>query len=267
MSNIISGTPKETLSASDLSNEAGGYCGTKLPMGWGVLALGSFALIRRRRHGLAVLTLGLMMTSSLDANASALFTSEDAPVLRQSMDLRYGPINFESDAINSVFTVNSHQMLYADLGWSVWNIFEATAGVGFFQEMGWLLSEDGEQSSEHDMLTIYPLSLSGTFRFDILKEQFLVPFGSYGVDYWVFKENWATNSGEAKVNGGKNGTHYAYGVQILLDKLDPASASKLEVRTKIRDTYLSVERRQLSFDTDGLDFTSESTTVGLRFHY
>lgn len=267
MSNIVSGIPKETLSASELSNESGGFCGTNLPLGWATLTLGAIALVGRRRQvfGLALLLgVGSMSTS---VEASALFTSEDEKVLRSSYEMRYGPINFESNAINSVFTVTSNQMLYSDIGWSAWNIIEVQGGAGFFQEMGWLLSEDGQTSSEHDMLTIVPFSLSGTARLDILKEQFLVPFGSYGLDYWVFKENWATSSGEQKVTGGKKGSHVAFGAQILLDKMDPGSASKLSVRTGITDTFLSIERRILTFEDTGLDFSSDSTTVGLRFHY
>ena len=266
MSNIVSAIPKETLSASELTGEEGGYCGSNLPMGWGLLSLASLAIVRRRRMwgGAALLLCGI---TPMNAEASALFTSEKEPVLRQSFDIRYGPIAFESQAINEVFTVNDHQILFADLGWSVYNILEVTAGAGFLQEMGWLLSEDGQRSTEHDMLTVYPLSFSGTFRLDVLKEQFVVPFGSYGFDYWMFKENWATGSGEEQVTGAKQGSHSAYGIHLLLDKLDPGSASKLEVRTGIRDSYLSIERRTIGFETDGLNFSSETTTVGLRFHY
>ena len=66
------------------------------------------------------------------------------------------------------------------------------------------------------MLTILPLNLSGTARLDFWEGQFLVPYASGGIDYWIWKENWVENDAEVSVTGAKLGYHYAFGGQLLL---------------------------------------------------
>jgi len=51
MSAVQSVTPKDTLSASQLAGETGGFCGVVTQMEWWTIGLGTFLIVRRRRVG------------------------------------------------------------------------------------------------------------------------------------------------------------------------------------------------------------------------
>ena len=91
------------------------------------------------------------------------------------------------------------------------------------------------------------------------------------MDYWLWKETWGgeattidtstdtttdstettltTSTSEQKtLNGGKIGSHYRFGVEILLDKFDRVGESKLYNNFRIEDTYLVVEQRFLMWE-------------------
>ena len=99
--------------------------------------------------------------------------SNTPSMLRGQSSIHYGTIDFASEIINTVFTESGHQVLFLDTGVSYKNILELSVGAGFIQEMGWLLSEDGSVSDEHDMLTVLPLNATTTLRLDFLEEQLL----------------------------------------------------------------------------------------------
>ncbi|MDP6934499.1 MAG: hypothetical protein QGG40_16355, partial [Myxococcota bacterium] len=143
-------------------------------------------------------------------------------------------------------------------------------GLGFYQEMGWLLGEDGAESSEHDMLTALPLTFGATIRLDLLDEQVVVPTASIGGDYWLWRENWYLNAdveGDSAISGGKTGWHFGLGAQLLLDRFEPARASALEAGTGIDDTYAIVEWRRQDVGKDGLSFSGDAVSFGLKFTY
>ena len=269
LSNVIEITPRQTQSASGLAGETGGFCGMNSKSNaLGLLLSIGFLGLRRRSVGLALVALFVpgIANATTQLNDSSL-AEEKVKNIVQHTDVRYGTLSFASEAINNVFTVSNHQALYIDTGMSFRHMLDISAGAGFIQEMGWLLGTDGTPSDEHDMLTILPLNVSATARLDFWDQQMLVPFASAGLDYWIWRENWVENEEEVSVSGGKMGYHYAFGGQILLDRLDESAASKLELKYGIEDTYLSVEYRQQEFEDDGLSFNSSSTTFGIRFHY
>jgi hypothetical protein len=283
MSNVISATPRRTISASELAGEEGGHC-SSVP-GGGLLALsisGLLVTLRRRRAG-AGIALSLLFCPGL-GHAANSFSEYHGDREGGMFEIRYGPLDFDSEVINTVFSETGNQALFVDTGISMWRVLDVYVGMGFIQEMGWLPSvegvevdEDGNDvyvtgdlSGEHDMLTILPLSFNAAIRGDLWEGQVAVPSASFGKDYWIWRENWAENAsvgGETKVSGGKEGLHYAYGLQILLDRFDAAAASRLETRFGIEDTYIVIEKRMQSIGSDGLIFDGESTTFGLRFQH
>ena len=213
--------------------------------------------------------------SALLPDALVGFRGKDnkSTVFRGQTALHYGTIDFASEVINTVFTASGHQVLYVDTGVSFKNILEISAGAGFIQEMGWLLSEDGSVSDEHDMLTVLPLNAATTLRLDFFDEQLLVPYVSAGLDYWVWRENWTSPAADGtsvaeEVIGAKVGNHWSVGGQFLLDSFDPSGASRTALKTGIQDSYLQIEyRNQAVGDRDGISFDSSSWSAGLRFNY
>ena len=182
-------------------------------------------------------------------------------------DVRYGPITMQSEVLNAVFTGSNHQVLYAETGGALYNILGISVGAGLIRENGFLLGADGTASTQEDRLSVIPLQASGIFRLDVFNDQILVPFATGGIDYWVWQEKWTNGTVEEQVSGGKLGYHYSFGGQILLDRFDEASASLLEVKRGVEDTYLSIEYRVQEFEGEGLSFNSDSVTFGIRFQY
>ena len=208
------------------------------------------------------------------------------------MEIRYGILNYDDDTLNRFFNQGENQVLLVDAGTSIYRFFDVGIGFGRSKSQGYLLSADGSVSSEVDELRVLPMSVHGTARAHLWQEQLIIPFGGYGMDYWLWKETWGgevstidtstdtttdstetditTSTSEQKtLNGGKIGSHYRFGVEILLDKFDRVGESKLYNNFRIEDTYLVVEQRffDVGEEGEGFVFDGKATTFGFRFHY
>lgn len=206
------------------------------------------------------------------------------------MEVRYGLLNYDSEILTDIFGDNGQQLFLMDVGTSMFRIFDVGVGFGRSKAQGYLLAADGSVSSEIDELRVLPLSGYITGRAHLWHEQLLIPFAGYGMDYWLWKETWGgedttdtssdTSSSDTTeidtstviseqktLNGGKKGTHYRFGVEILLDKFDRVGESKLYNNFRIEDTYLVIEHRVYDVGESGFVFDGTATTFGFRFHY
>ena len=104
--------------------------------------------------------------------------------------IRYGILNYDDDILNSVFDQGENQLLLIDAGTSIYRFFDVGIGFGRSKSQGFLLSADGSVSSEVDELRVLPMSAHVTARAHLWQEQLIVPFGGYGMDYWLWKETW-----------------------------------------------------------------------------
>lgn len=265
MSDVLSGTPLATYSASQLSGDPGGFsCATGGARPLGLLALGIGALLagRRRSAGLVVLAgLGLSLPARAD---------EDEPKPHMNVVLKGGPVTLADPHVRDIFG-KVNKSFGVEYG-ATTRLVELDAGIGFYQELGFLPTETGEASVEHDMLTLVPLTLSGTLRLDFFHEQVLVPFGRIGGDYVMWRENWYVYEGsteESARKGAKLGWHWAAGGMILLDGLDEKASSRLEATAGIDDTYLVVEyrRTQLPKGENVLLLSAEQLNFGVKFDF
>ena len=270
MSAIFPVIPQETFSAAELSGETGGFCGISTQAG--ILSLGVAMILVGLRRKEALLGLALLVFPQIgEATTQVAATAVDEKIedFRQFSDVRYGPISFTHDAINYVFTDSNHQILYFDTGYTYRDIIGVSLGLGLVREKGFLVDSTGAASSTEDILSVIPLNVSAIARADFFDEQILVPYASAGYDHWLWREKWgdADAGTDGSLAGDKQGWHYALGGQILLDPFDKVSASLMEAKRGIRDTYLSVEYRNQTFDQDGIDFDSDSYTIGFCFTY
>lgn len=262
MSNVVSATPQETFSVSELAGEEGGCStagGRAAPLGLGLVLA---ALLRRR--GAALAAMGLLAAGPVHA------ADPDDVQPRMSTQVRYGRIEFaENNEITEVFGESGNQLFMVETGPTWRGIVGLDLGIGFFNEVGYKIGESGESSDETDRLTAIPITAGATVRLDVLKEQPLVPYAAAGVDYWMWRDKWEDDSSEDTLTGGKMGWHYALGGQILLDLFDQNRSSAVQARTGIDDSYITVEWRKQSVgaNEDGLDFSASAITGGLRFHY
>lgn len=284
MSNVVSGTPEQTYGAAELAGETGGSsCSTSPTTGvLGALGLLGAGLLRRRR-GVQALGAAVVAAALVPGTASAQddekWWKQDLTPARGNFEIRYGGISMEDPNINRVYDTKPKNLLQVEFGPQILRLFEIDGSLGFFQELDKSRTAGGARSDDRTMLTWYQLSADATFRLHLLDEQPIVPFGRYGWDYVMWNENKVVFGGEEVLRGGNPGSHYALGVNLLLDLLQPGRASLLEARTGINDTWITIEWRRQSIDErsrpwqapvitgSDLYFSGDIFQVGLKLDY
>lgn len=131
-------------------------------------------------------------------------------------------------------------------------------GAGFFNVAD-ISSDTGNAS-----LQLIPVDVSLSYRMDIFQNQVLVPFVKIGTTRTSIlsrQPEW----------GNKNETaltaDMTFGAELLLDVLDRSSASSLNHRIGIRNTFLLFEYHRARFlqSSTQANLTSDQIRMGLRF--
>lgn len=271
MSTVVTGTPLETYSASELAGETGGFCGTPgaASLALGLLGLG-LAGGRRRR---ALPALGLAVAVALAAPGAA-DAAEVAPEDRVmgATQLRFGPMWYDDgNIVNDVLGDSGHNVLWLETGPSWRGYAQFSLGAGFYRKKATLLTSEGTVSTQDDLLWSVPLTANLTLRLDVLQEQVLVPYLTAGGDLWLWQERWTEDAEGNKdgLGGGKWGYHYGAGGQLLLDVFDRGRAGLTFSRLGIKDSYITGEwrRQEVGVFQEGLDLSNDQVTLGLAVHY
>jgi hypothetical protein len=291
MSNVVSETPRDTLSASDVTGEPGGppaWCATG-PTGLlgGIGALGAVALLRRRRGALAALVVAAL-TSTSAARAQDSDDDDGPPssrprgLSRFDRDVTSAWGNFTFDGGSYAYKDATIQGIYGQrgvdfrvsAGVQLFRYAEFNVGVGLVTKKGNTVDSTGQSSAEYIRLQMAPFSLDGRLRVHVIDEQPVVPFGGVGVD-WVFWRETPLDADKVpvaagRVVGSKLGWHWDAGVNILLDTFAPNRASELEARSGINDTWLTIQyRKQIvgKAGDAGLDLDGWTLSGGLKIDF
>ncbi len=291
MSNVVSETPRATLSASDVTGEVGGppaWCATG-PTGLlgGIGVLGAVALMRRRRGALAALAVAALTTSSV-ARAQDAEDDGGPPSTRPrglsrfDRDVTSAWGNFTFDGGSYAYKDATIQSIYGQrgvdfrvsAGVQLFRYAEVNVGVGLITKKGFTVDSTGQTSAEYTRLQMAPFSLDARLRLHVIDEQPVVPFGGVGVD-WVFWRETPLDADKVpvaagRIVGSKLGWHWDAGVNILLDTFAPNRASELEARSGINDTWLTIQyRRQIVGKTGdaGLDLDGWTLSGGLKIDF
>ena len=305
MSKVRSVTPQETFSAAELAGETGGFCGSPLPASMLLAGLGGLLGLTRRRRRLSGAVLGAALVGaagltggearaedgdvpSADEVADAvsdviddrpfkdLTPVPDEPKLwRQGSTVSIGSLSFADANLAASYGESGNLSLWVGRSYSWRHILEVEVGAAFARSRGNLLAADGVTSSGEDVrLTLLPVTAALSARLDLFENQPVVPYASFGGDYWLWRESWSTETTlitDDAMGGGKYGWHWAVGGQILLDIFEQDQAGKLKARRGIEDSYLTVEYRESTVgdfqqeSSSGLLLGGSAVLVGLRF--
>lgn len=262
MSQVVEGVPRPGKGPGELSGETGGLCGLARPSS-GLLALGGLALVLRRRRaavGAAALSVGM--------GASAAH-AQDAEHRRTTghVQVTYGNVELEEEAITDVYGTSGNGVTMLQWGPHLIKQVELNGGIGWFRENGKGLLDDGGRSDSKITFRAIPFTLDAKLRLDFFNDQIIVPAGGIGLDAWSFKQD--PYKGDQILTGWKYGWHWTVGGQLLLDRLDPRTASKFQAVSGVDNTFLVVELREQDIGSgdDGLIFTGRSLNFGLHFDY
>ena len=269
MSNVVSGTPKMSYGIADLSGESGGFSSCAhmggIEMSWLMCILLGIAS-RKRALSVAVAVMGFHILTQ-EAQAADAF-GEAKPVFTKAFSVDFSRTKFASEAIQVVLGEDT-MCPGVNLGASmqIFRVLELSSGLGLWRQSGLMVQEDGTSSSDKQTMSILPFQLSAGLRLDFFRNQAIVPFARGGIDYWLWQEDWKNGETTEKISGGKSGWHYRFGAEVLLDIFDKSSASMLDVRYRIKNTYLVFSYQKQEVGDDGLIFNGESYMLGLRMQY
>ncbi len=175
----------------------------------------------------------------------------------------FSGVVFDDDIYEEVFDKDHLPMVRFYSGWhpvqnlslefSVGGLYESARSVGI---------GTGEESEETYEFYVLPVQVQARYSFMVSEDQWAVPSVYAGGDWWYFFEK---NGDE--VEGDKSGYHFGADIALLLDPLDPSAATNMKKHWNIDNTYLCLgyEYMEVGENDDGLRFSGQVYTVGLRF--
>jgi hypothetical protein len=126
----------------------------------------------------------------------------------------------------------------------------------------------GRVSADRQRLSLIPVTLGVEYQLRIRPDQFVIPF--VGVGYRRVAYRLAV-SGKDDVRGGANGWAARSGVDLLLNTLDPSSASGLSEDYGVAHSYLRLEAQWAKVNASGtagdIDLGGKTFLAGLKFEF
>jgi hypothetical protein len=189
---------------------------------------------------------------------------------RLTLELRIGPYQPDLEAFDQFFGDDDGLMLALELdviAFRLKDILYLSGGgiVGWANYKGVAVDDDGVDTSEETELEIFPLSLLGVIRFDVLPRKLGVPIiltGKLGYT-WM---NWSTETGGAdSASGWSLGYQWAGQVALDLDSFDLAAARVMDEEWGINHSFLFLEIFGFEPQGDSLDLGGTSWAAGLGF--
>lgn len=115
-------------------------------------------------------------------------------------------------------------------------------------------------------LSLVPLGAFVSYRADFMKNQFLVPFGKVGTNTTFFRRlEGGTTSPTTSTYVGYN---YGGGLEVCLNKIDPATAKEFDQAMGVNNTYFIfeyVKSNAFGFMKPSTDLSHSEYRFGLRF--
>lgn len=112
--------------------------------------------------------------------------------------------------------------------------------------------------------TLYPVSVYAVLRGVYSEQQWLVPYVGAGKTRIYYDQNIRS---QENVEGSTDGVYYKAGLQFLLDRIDKASASKVQAAFGVENTYFIIEAQKINAEVNGVELGGDSYLLGLLFEF
>ncbi len=156
--------------------------------------------------------------------------------------------------------------LALELGFKVTPRLEIGLEGASFSAEGKAVTTSGRVSGVNQNFKLFPVQAYLVYRFIFYKDQAFVPY--LGGGYSRFSYQGEVEGGE-KVSGAQEGSHFRGGLSLLLDALDPRTATNAEDWGLI-NSYLFLETQYAEVDDFGdsaIDLGGWSYFTGLRYEF
>lgn len=147
---------------------------------------------------------------------------------------------------------------FGALGLRLGSGFATASGEGFFQTPR---AGNINRAQESYTLFIIPLSAFLEYRFEYMKNQWVVPFVAGGGTYYGLAE--LRDDGEGPSFAGSPAVGGGGGFLFSISRLDQAGAFTLSQEYGIADMWFVVEARAMQGMNEDLDFTNQSISAGI----
>lgn len=143
-----------------------------------------------------------------------------------------------------------------ELGYKITRRIEAGLSVGYFADNGLALGAvSGTPSGIKQELVLIPTQLYLVYEFAYKDGQLLVPYFGGGYTHMTYRRY---TEGQGTVMGGQEGYHARAGLKLLLNRLEPSAAVKLDQSSGVINSYFLLESQYARVD----NFGGSSTDLG-----
>ncbi len=207
--------------------------------------------------------IGIMIISLVTLGLPFPLTAAESP--RWSFAFQGGIQELQIDNWDSVYSdrVSSFGI---DLGRKFSKQFALHLGLNYLSEEANARTASGRTSSDTVNIKLLPVEISLKYRLIINTDQLFVPFTAIGFTHTFYR----VKLNNDKRTGDQSGYHARAGIQLLLDRIKPASSRKFLKDWGIYNTYLFIEYYFSQVDDFGgadQDLGAEGLGAGLIFEF
>lgn len=247
--------------------------------------LGLVGIGRRRRSRL---TPALMLAALLAAPGAASAETPTWGAMELKLGGYYPAIDEEFGGTGPFADVfGTKNLLLGEIevdGW-IWQGFGKLGiggHLGFSRVKGGAVATEettgeGAEIEDTTSFSIIPMRVSAVYRFDWLAQNTAIPISAgvkVGPDFYRWRvttaaKETATFDGQPGA-GWKKGWHFAAGLQLLLDFIDPSTAAAFDLNWGVNNSYLFVEYMATKVDDfggEGFDLSDDIWMFGLSFEF
>lgn len=182
---------------------------------------------------------------------------------RWSLEIKGGDFEPELEEWATFYGDKETDQLGFALAYKFLRQAEAGLAVDYVHDEGvGMLPLNGTLGGEVDF-HMYPAHLYVLLRGVFFENQWVVPYVGGGLTRVHYRQE---IDNQSSVRGEVDGDHTRYGLQILLDWLDPGNAAGFEEES-VDNTYLVIEALSFSAEIEGVELGGESRMVGFVFEF
>lgn len=160
--------------------------------------------------------------------------------------------------------------------WHRYGFLGMGISAGYAEKYAKATLADGTPSAEATGLMVVPIRLMAVYRYDVLANQFHIPFVPYAELGFVAEPWWTRKGGSTEVVNGKTGSGvqwgwgFTLGLALQLDFLNPTYAREARQEAGIYHFYLFAEFNDdyvNDFGGNGINLSARYWTFGIAFEF
>lgn len=212
----------------------------------------------------AILFLGSCFGVTQQANAQQWYRTKPPDPPKWSLELKSGDFEPELEDFRTFYGSDTSKHSAIAIGYKLLRTVDVGIEYGRMRNTGvGQLPLNGGTGGEVTF-TMEPVHAYILLRGIWGEDQIGVPYIGGGVTRVSYKED-ILNQPSRK--GTVDGSHYRYGLQLLLDRGDTSLAREMQSDYGTDNTYLYIEKQHFEAEVDGVQLGGDTTFIGILFEF